>query len=81
MAIGNSGKIIEYEFLELKVLMIDKLKYKGFTGSLQFSAEDSVFFGKIEMITDLVTFEGKTLSELEEGFQSMVDLHLDDARE
>lgn len=61
--------------------MTDKLTYKGFIGYVQFSAEDKVFFGKIEGITDLVTFEGSTMKELEMGFQLMVDRHLADARE
>ncbi|MBC8005391.1 MAG: hypothetical protein H7X84_07940 [Verrucomicrobia bacterium] len=61
--------------------MKEQLTYKGFIGSVQFSAVDNVFFGKIEGITDLVTFEGQTLKDLEEGFQLMVDLHLADSRE
>ncbi|HET6555784.1 MAG TPA: hypothetical protein VFG54_00625 [Prolixibacteraceae bacterium] len=61
--------------------MTEQLTYKGFIGSVQFSAQDKVFFGKIEGITDLVTFEGTTMKELEEGFQSMVDRHLMDSRE
>jgi predicted HicB family RNase H-like nuclease len=36
------------------------LTYKGFIGSVNYSADDHVFFGKIEGINDLVTFEGTT---------------------
>ena len=36
----------------------DKLKYKGFVGSVAFSEEDNVFFGKIDGIDGLVNFEG-----------------------
>ena len=53
--------------------MKDELKYKGFNGSVHWSPMDGVFFGKIEGIQDLVTFEGTTVEELEIGFQSMVD--------
>ena len=38
--------------------MKDVLTYKDFIGSVHFSSEDSVFFGRIEGINDLVTFEG-----------------------
>lgn len=58
--------------------MKDVLKYKGFIGSVHFSTDDRVFFGKIEGIHDLVTFEGTTVEELENGFQSMVDEHIND---
>jgi predicted HicB family RNase H-like nuclease len=37
--------------------MKDVITYKGLIGSVHFSAEDRVFFGKIEGINDLVTFE------------------------
>jgi predicted HicB family RNase H-like nuclease len=58
--------------------MKDVLTYKGFIGSVHFSADDSVFFGKIEGINDLVTFEGETVKELTEAFHSMVDEHIRD---
>jgi predicted HicB family RNase H-like nuclease len=41
--------------------MKDILIHKGFMGSVHFSAKDSVFYGKIEGISDLVTFEGKSV--------------------
>lgn len=49
------------------------LKYKGFIGSVDFSAEDRAFYGKVEGINDLVTFEGTTVDELEEAFKYMVE--------
>jgi predicted HicB family RNase H-like nuclease len=53
------------------VTMKDVLNYKGFIGSVHFSADDNIFYGKIEGITDLVTFEGETVKELTEAFQSI----------
>jgi len=58
--------------------MKDIVKYKGFIGSVHFSTDDRVFFGKIEGIPDLVTFEGTTVEELENGFHYMVDEHIKD---
>jgi predicted HicB family RNase H-like nuclease len=49
------------------------LKYKEFTGSVQYNALDRVFHGKIEFITDLITFEGASVSELEAAFAEAVD--------
>lgn len=53
--------------------MKDILTYKDFIGSVHFSAEDRVFHGKIEVIIDLVTFEGKSVNELENAFHEAVD--------
>jgi predicted HicB family RNase H-like nuclease len=56
------------------------LKYKGFLGSVNYSAEDHIFFGRIEGINDLVTFEGTTVDELENAFREMVNLHIEDCK-
>jgi predicted HicB family RNase H-like nuclease len=56
--------------------MINALIYKGLTGTVHFSIEERIFFGKIEGVNDLITFEGNTLDEVEEAFKSMVDIHL-----
>jgi predicted HicB family RNase H-like nuclease len=56
--------------------MKNLLKYKGFIGSVHYSSEDRVFFGQIEGINDLVTFEGTTIDELEEAFKYMVEEHI-----
>ena len=51
----------------------DVLSYNDFIGSVHFNAEDKVFHGKIEGITDLVTFEGKSVNELERAFHEAVN--------
>jgi len=53
--------------------MKDTLKYKGFIGSVHFSADDEIFFGKVEGIDDLVTFEGESVKELIKFFHEEVD--------
>jgi predicted HicB family RNase H-like nuclease len=58
--------------------MRDVLIYKGFIGSVRFSAADNVFFGKLEGINDLVTFEGETVRELTDAFHFSVDEHIKD---
>jgi len=54
------------------------LTYKGFIGSVNFSTDDNVFFGKLEGINDLITFEGETVQELKNAFYYMVDKHIKD---
>jgi predicted HicB family RNase H-like nuclease len=58
--------------------MKDVLTYKGFIGSVHFSSDDNVFFGKVEGINDLITFEGETVKELTDAFRYMVDEHIAD---
>lgn len=60
--------------------MQDVLKYKGFIGSVHFSVDDGIFFGKIEGVNDLVTFEGSTVDKLENSFQYMVEAHINDCK-
>ncbi|WP_201593976.1 type II toxin-antitoxin system HicB family antitoxin [Psychrobacter fulvigenes] len=51
--------------------------YKAYTGSIEFSTEDMCLFGKIQMIQDLVMYDGKTLEELKLSFESAVDEYLE----
>lgn len=53
--------------------MKDVLKFKDFIGSVHFSADDDCFFGKIEGIDDLVSFEGRDVDELKSSFREAVE--------
>lgn len=63
---------------ENRTTMMNVMKYKSFIGSVNFSADDRVFYGKVEGINDLVTFEGTTIDELEEAFKYMIEEHIQD---
>jgi len=52
------------------------IEYKGYICSIEYSSEDKLFFGKIELIDDLVTFEADSASELETNFHNAVDGYL-----
>lgn len=56
--------------------MKNMLEYKGYLGSVQYSAEDHVLYGKIEYIRSLVTFEGTDVATLEEAFKEAVEDYL-----
>lgn len=58
--------------------MKDTMTYKEFIGTVHYSAEDKVFFGKVEGVNAVITFEGETVQELEEGFKYMIDEHIKD---
>jgi len=57
--------------------MTDRIKYKDFIGSVHYSAEDEVFYGKIEGVNDLVTFEGNTVVKLKKAFKEAVNDYLE----
>jgi predicted HicB family RNase H-like nuclease len=57
--------------------MSEIIKYKDYLASVQFSAEDEVFHGKILGINDLVNFEGTSVKELKKAFAEAVNDYLD----
>lgn len=60
---------------------MDILEYKGYTGSIEFSEEDNLFFGKVIGIRSLVSYEGKDINELTEDFQGAIDDYLNLCKE
>jgi len=61
--------------------MANTIEYNGYIGSIEYSPEDKCFFGKLEMIDDLVTFEATTADELEENFHNAVDEYIKTCKE
>jgi len=59
----------------------DYLEYKGFIGTVHFSTEDEMFFGKIEGIPDLISFEGMSVKELKKAFQEAVNSYIELCKE
>jgi predicted HicB family RNase H-like nuclease len=57
--------------------MKNTLTYKGYTGSVEFSADDDVFFGKLLGIRDTVTFEADTVTKLKKAFREAVDDYIE----
>jgi predicted HicB family RNase H-like nuclease len=57
--------------------MIDKLVYKDYIDSIQYSSEDETFFGKIEGINDLVTFEGDSVEKIKLAFKEAVNDYIE----
>ena len=55
---------------------MNTLKYKGYIGSVSYSEPDKVFFGEIEGINDLVTYEGESVQELTASFHEAVEDYL-----
>jgi predicted HicB family RNase H-like nuclease len=56
--------------------MANTIEYNGYISSIEYSPEDRCFFGKLEMIDDLITFEATSVDELEKNFHSSVDEYI-----
>lgn len=57
-------------------MMSNIIEYKNYIGSVEYSSEDKCFFGKLEMIDDLVTFEADNAQALEQHFRASVDEYI-----
>lgn len=56
--------------------MNNTMEYKGYVGSVEFSEQDSILFGKVMGIRALISYEGETVRELLEDFHGAVDDYL-----
>ena len=56
--------------------MNNLMEYKGYVGSVEFSENDGVFYGKVQGIKSLISYEGKDAKELLYDFHEAVDSYL-----
>lgn len=57
------------------------LEYKGYNGTVEYSADDSVLFGKVIGIKSLISYEGQSVEELKADFEGAVDEYLEYCKE
>lgn len=57
--------------------MNNTMEYKGYIGSVEFSEQDGVFFGKVMGIRALLSYEGSNAKELVRDFHEVVDDYLE----
>lgn len=56
--------------------MKDMMKYKGFYGSVHFDANTPIFYGKLEFIKALVSYEATNAKGIKKAFEEAVDDYL-----
>ena len=54
--------------------MNNTMEYKGYVGTVEFSEEDSLFYGKVMGIRALISYEGTNAKELVEEFHDYLAL-------
>lgn len=59
----------------------DVMKYKNYYGSVHYSDEDKVLYGRLEGIRDLVSYEGEDVLTLRESFEEAVEDYLATCKE
>lgn len=53
------------------------MEYKGYFGSVNYNDEDEIFYGKVEYIRSLISYEGYDVPSLKANFHSAVDDYLE----
>lgn len=53
--------------------MSELIEYRDYYGSVHFDANDLIFYGKIEFIRALVSYEATNAAELKQAFEEAVD--------
>lgn len=56
--------------------MSNTIEYKGYIGSIEFSEEDNIFYGKVQGIRSLISYEGENAKDLIKDFHMAVDDYL-----
>lgn len=52
------------------------MNYKGYEGVVQFDEDAKIFHGDVIGIKDVITFQGRSVDELEQAFKDSVDDYL-----
>lgn len=53
------------------------IEYKGYYGSVDYSAEDNILFGSVIGVRGLISYEGSSIDELRTDFEEAVDSYLE----
>lgn len=57
--------------------MSNTIEYRDYIGSVEFSAEDATFFGRVLGIRALISYEGDNAKDLVEDFHCAVDDYIE----
>jgi predicted HicB family RNase H-like nuclease len=49
------------------------LEYKGYTGHVEFDAQAGIFHGEVLDTRDVITFQGRSVKELQKAFRDSIE--------
>jgi len=52
------------------------MKYKGYIGHVEYDDEAKIFHGEVVGLKDMITFQGKSVKELEQAFKDSIEDYL-----
>ena len=53
------------------------LEYKGYVGKVEFDDDAEIFHGEVLNLKDVITFQGRSVSELRKAFKDSIDDYLE----
>jgi predicted HicB family RNase H-like nuclease len=53
------------------------MEYKGYMGNIEFDDQAGIFHGEVVNTRDVITFQGRSVSELRKAFRDSVDDYLE----
>lgn len=53
------------------------LEYKGYTGRVEFDDEAELFHGEVVDTRDVITFQGRSVDEIEQAFHDSIEDYLE----
>lgn len=53
------------------------MQYKGYHGKVELDEEEGIFHGEVLDLRDVITFQGKSVGELEQAFRESIDDYLE----
>ena len=56
--------------------MNNTMEYRGYVGSVEFSEEDGLFYGKVMGIRALISYEGSTAAELVNDYKGSFNVRI-----
>ena len=57
--------------------MKNMMTYKDYVGSVHYNDEDRVFYGEVEFIRSLISYEGTDVDSLREAFEESINGYLE----
>ncbi|NQV26599.1 MAG: type II toxin-antitoxin system HicB family antitoxin [Rhodopirellula sp.] len=57
------------------------IEYKGYCGKVEFDDEAGIFHGEVINTRDVITFQGESVSELQQAFRDSIDDYLEFCQE
>jgi predicted HicB family RNase H-like nuclease len=56
------------------------MKYKGYEATVEYDDVDQIFFGRVINTRDVISFDGKSVEELKQSFEQVIEEYIEDCK-